>query len=479
MTLTHIAVFSALALLNALLLPPRWRSWLLLVASLVAVYLLQPRSPVRFVDFILPTATLSLVVFVWAVTQAERRTRENLIALGLVVGVIVVMSLNRYIHPDFRLTPSRPPATVAVLLALLLLSGLLLGLLRLVQQRRTALVTSSVVFIVALFVILKTSPLADSVSRLLREGAGQDVTLAAGAVDLAWLGFSYAAFRLLHILFDWRSSRLPETSLRVYLTYAVFFPAFTAGPIDRIERHLRDEADLPGTNLRAPSRWVAGVTRISIGIFKKFVLADSLALFALNEVNALQVTSAGGTWLLLYAYALRLFLDFSGYTDIAIGLAWLFGIHLPENFDRPYLKNNITAFWQSWHMTLSQWVRFYVFSPLSRTLLRRNPKPSPLLVVFSAQLATMIVIGLWHGVTWNFLVWGGWHGLGLFVHKVWSDRTRGWYLDLKSRPRLLRLWTIAGVVITFHFVTLSWVWFALPDFDMALAVLVKLFGGDV
>jgi alginate O-acetyltransferase complex protein AlgI len=199
-------------------------------------------------------------------------------------------------------------------------------------------------------------------------------------------------------------------------------------------------------------------------------------LLALNANNAAQITDAGGAWVLLYAYAFRLFFDFSGYSDIAIGIGYLFGIFLPENFDRPYLKPNIAAFWQSWHITLSNWVRFYVFSPLSRFLLTRKPRPSPLLVVFAAQIATMLTIGLWHGVTWGFAIWGLWHGAGLFIHKIWSDRTRKWYISLREKPRMKQAWTLVGVVLTFQFVTVGWVWFALPDVGTAWRVFRLLFG---
>ena len=183
--------------------------------------------------------------------------------------------------------------------------------------------------------------------------------------------------------------------------------------------------------------------RIASGLFKKFVIADSLAQgMSLTAVNAAQATSTLGLWMLLYGYALRLYFDFAGYTDMAIGLGLLFGIRLPENFDRPYLKSNITTFWQSWHMTLSSWARFYVFTPLSRSLLRRKPRPSPTLIVLVAQIATMTTIGLWHGISWTFFIWGLWHGVGLFVHKQWSDRTRKWYRELAEKPWQKRAWTL-------------------------------------
>jgi len=216
--------------------------------------------------------------------------------------------------------------------------------------------------------------------------------------------------------------------------------------------------------------------RIAVGIGKKFVIADSLALVALSATKADQAASAGGLWVLLYAYAFQLYLDFSGYTDIAIGTGQLYGITLPENFNQPYLKRNITLFWQSWHITLSQWVRFYVFSPLSRYLLTRKRKPSPTVLALVGQVVTMVVIGLWHGVAWQFVAWGLWHGLGLFVHKVYSDRTRGFYLGLRERPRLSAALGVLGTLITFHFVLLGWVWFALPDIGTSWDVFTGLFG---
>jgi D-alanyl-lipoteichoic acid acyltransferase DltB (MBOAT superfamily) len=197
---------------------------------------------------------------------------------------------------------------------------------------------------------------------------------------------------------------------------------------------------------------------------------------ALTPDLAQQAHSALGLWALLYGYAFRLYFDFAGYTDIAIGVGLLLGVRLTENFKRPYLKTNITTFWQSWHITLSDWARFYIFSPLSRSLLRRKPRPSPRLIVFLGLMATMLTIGLWHGIGWTFVIWGAWHGLGLFIHKVWSDRTRKWYRGLAEHPRKKRAWTLFAWFITFQFVVLGWVWFLLPDAGLAAPTFLRLFG---
>ena len=263
---------------------------------------------------------------------------------------------------------------------------------------------------------------------------------------------------------------------RKFFQTMIFFPAFTAGPIDRAERHLGDDMALPDMAGLAAPRYVEGGTRIMVGIFKKFVVADSLAIFALNPTLAAQTDSALWTWVMLYGYAFRLFLDFSGYTDIAIGIGRLLGISLPENFDRPYLKPNLTAFWNSWHITLAQWFRAYFFNPLTRALRSRPRTPPIWAVILLGQFSTMALIGLWHGITWNFFIWGAWHGLGLFIHNRWSDWTRvritGWAV---TKPRQILL-NLSGVLLTFHFVALGWVSFALATPEMSWRVIVTLFG---
>lgn len=478
MTLLHIAVFALGSLLYAVLFPTgsrraNGRGWVLLIVSVVAIYWLQPALPIRNLDFALPTVTLALTVFVWLATRQGDFQRQDLYTLLLIVALVLVLSATRYLIPELRPTPSRPPDILPVALALLVFGVIAFAAARFLP-RGPQLALAALV-IITLFVVIKANPLATGVSGWLRAQTGQDVTLA-GPIDLGWLGFSYVAFRLLHMLRDRQTGKLPALSLREHLTYVIFFPAYTAGPIDRAERFVKDDRALPETPLLTAPRIALGGGRIALGLFKKFVIADSLALLALNAANAEQATSTFGLWLMLYTYAFRLYFDFSGYTDIALGVGILYGVTLPENFDRPYLKPNLTAFWQSWHITLGNWARFYVFSPFSRWLLTRPRKPSPLMIVLLAQLATMIVIGLWHGFTLTFLLWGIWHALGLFAHKVWTDRTRKWYAGLKDRPRRKQAWTIAGMLLTFHFVLLGWVWFALPDAGLAARTFLRLFG---
>jgi alginate O-acetyltransferase complex protein AlgI len=471
MTLFQIGIFSGLSVILSSLKTASLRGWLLLVISILAVYWIQPPLDIRYLDYFLSTAVLIISILCWTLTRASQPLqRTDIIALVVIAASIIIVATTRYLTPDLRIT-SRPPDLSEVLPALAVIAAIV-ALLLYLQPLPRWLTTAAIVAIIALFAILKYEPLNLWVSSLLRQWRGQDPSLAS-LQDLSWLGFSYVAFRLIHTLRDHAVGVLPDLTLREYLTYILFFPAYTAGPIDRAERFV---ADLRASAGLTASRMVEGSRRIIIGLFKKFIVADTLALISLNALNAEQTTHAGGLWLLLYAYAFRLYFDFSGYTDIAIGIGIFLGIQLPENFDRPYSRSSLTAFWQSWHITLSSWVRYYVFSPLSRALLRHPQRPPLTLILLIGHLTTMTVIGLWHGVTANFLIWGLWHGVGLFLHKLWSDRTRRWYLNLRKTPSRHRAWSFIGWFITFHYVLLGWVWFALPDFDSAVRVLTNLVG---
>jgi len=480
--LETILVFALFALLYAGLIRGRARRWALLGASALAVFWLQPWLPLRYADFILPSLTLVLTIAGWWVTrkrgeEVQPVRREDWAALGVVMAAALLMGMNRFLAPDLRLTPSRPPGP-PLWLTIIAIAALILTLIawQLRRGRQKALLLGGVFLILALFVVLKTPALTEALARWWRGLTGQDQTLAS-AGDLRWLGFSYVSFRLIHTLRDRQSGLLPELGLAEYVTYVVFFPAFIAGPIDRAERFQKDWLALPDMQGVSAARLGEGAMRILTGMFKKFVIADTLAMgMALTPALAQQTHHALALWGLLYGYAFRLYFDFAGYTDIAIGVGLMLGVRLPENFKRPYLSQDITSFWQRWHITLSNWVRFYLFSPLTRALLRRKPRPSPTLILFLGLMATMIAIGLWHGISWTFFVWGAWHGLGLFIHKQWSDRTRKWYRELAKHPWRKRAWSVMAWFLTFQFVALGWVWFLLPDLSLAIRTFLRLFG---
>jgi alginate O-acetyltransferase complex protein AlgI len=451
----------------------KWRSWSLMIGSLLAIYWFQPSVPIRHLDFWLPTVCIVMTVLIWVFTRAGAPIdgHRNLITGLVISGVILAIGLTRYLGPVCCLTPSLPPSIIQIFLVVFLVISVSLIFLRF-SKGYAGWIYASIIIILGLFVILKSDPLATTASRILRSMSSQSVQLAS-PFDIRWLGFSYLSFRLLHTLRDRISGRLPDVTLQEFVIYIIFFPALTAGPIDRIQRFIQD--------LRQPYRSstssiLIGIKRIVIGIFSKFVLADGLALFALSSTSAAQVTSVGWLWVMLYAFALRIFFDFSGYTDIAIGMGQLLGINLPENFERPYLKQNLTLFWNSWHITLAQWFRAYFFNPLTR-LLRSSQKalPAPL-IIFVGQLSTFILIGLWHGINWNFAIWGAWQGFGLFIHNRWSDLIRRKDFDFTGHPSLNRLVNLSSTFLTFNYVALGWVWFTLATPAQSWNTLLKLFG---
>ncbi len=480
MTLLPILVFIAIALLTGWIVPPRWRIGLVLVTSLLAIFWLQPGLPIRNLDFWLPVISILLTFLVWAVVQPPERLdahkRKILLLSGsLVVGVILSVSLTRYLGSFCCITPTRPPELLRVIIFLTIGAGI--ALLPVVLPRlRHNFSAIIIILIIGLFVLLKSPRMLQIGSSMLRSLTGQSLGLAAPQ-DIVWFGFSFLAFRLLHVLFDYRSGKLEAYQLDEFMTYVLFFPTITAGPIDRSQRFITDlrlVGKIPQDKSNQNRR--NGSQRILWGIFKKFVLADSLALIALNSQNAPQVTSSLWMWLLLYAYALRIYFDFSGYTDIAIGLGLYLGIKLPENFDQPYLKTNLTTFWNSWHITLAQWFRAYYFNPATRSLRTRSQKAPAWIIIFFGQVSTMLLIGLWHGITWNFAIWGVWHGLGLFIHNRWSGWVRSRQTGLENRPYMKRVVNLGGWFLTFNYVALGWVWFALPTVSLSLDVYQKLIG---
>lgn len=473
MTLTDIVLFALLAPLLMWGLPSRWRSWAIFAGSVLAVGWLQYRGTGSFDGvFELAALTVLLTALVWWVVQpaqvpAKRRIHDRwtlLACVGLLGGIWVVTGLE---SGDLHLTPV---LSASVLLGVGVVSVSRTFPLRTANPdiyRRLAWLLIGVIVLV--LVVLKTPPVARYLNALTSGTTFTEVT------PLVWLGISYVAFRLIALLRDFQYGRLPEEgyALRDVMTYVLFFPAYTAGPIDRSQRFIPELHTAQPLNA---VRLVDGSMRIAVGVFKKFVVADSLALLSMEPTLIDRTESTLGLWLLLYIYAFQIYFDFSGYSDVAIGLGKLYGLTLPENFDRPYLAPNIQQFWNRWHITLSLWFRGYYFTPLSRAMIRlKLPRYTD---VFFAQLSTMVLIGLWHGVTANFVLWGAWHGIGLFAYKVIADYTRRWHRNLtQQRPAIRRVFLVGSILLTFHFVVLGWVFFALPAPADSVDMLIRLFGG--
>lgn len=476
MTLLSTLVFVLGAVLIAWLLPARMRLGAIVVASLLSVFWLQPGLPIRSLDFWIPTTSLLLINIVWTTTQPTcletiEQRKSLLQGASLTGGSLLLLSLTRYLGGLCCLSASRPPQIGQV--SLFIAGGLSLAAFPILLPRWRRLFSLAVIsLILALFLILKSPALLEAASQVLRSLSGQPIELASSQ-DISWLGFSFISFRLLHALLDFRAGRLPTYRLDQFIAYVLFFPSLAAGPIDRSQRFI-GELNNP-KNSRA-ANLSAGLERIVWGLFKKFALADYLALAALNSQNAAQVESTLWTWLLVYAYALRIYFDFSAYTDLALGTGKILGLNLPENFDRPYLKPNLTAFWNSWHITLAQWFRAYFFNPITRAL-RSQARPMPVWsIILLAQISTMVLIGLWHGINWNFAIWGAWHGLGLFIHNRWSEWSRARLGFFETHPSWQRAARGAGWLLTFHYVALGWVWFALPSIQLSSRVFQILAG---
>jgi alginate O-acetyltransferase complex protein AlgI len=201
------------------------------------------------------------------------------------------------------------------------------------------------------------------------------------------------------------------------------------------------------------------LTRILVGIAKKSIIADSMAPFSLRlgEPDSFQGLAL---WLGIYAYTMKIYFDFSGYSDIAIGCARLLGYRIPENFNYPYLKSNISEFWRSWHISLSSWIRDYLFIPLGGS-------KGSIIKTSINLLFVMTVCGLWHGGGLNYISWGIFHGCGLVIFRLFRSVWKG-------ESRFGFPGKLAGMFLTFHFVALGWVFFATPSLKESLMVFEKV-----
>ena len=281
---------------------------------------------------------------------------------------------------------------------------------------------------------------------------------------ITWIGISYLFLRLTHVSLDARQGRLGEVTLPQMIIYSLHPATLIAGPVDRIQHSVVEQFHLP----EVPSRyWNEGFWRIFTGLVKKLILAN--AFYAITAAyDAIEGRPPVlGAWIWVFAYSFYIYLDFSAYSDLAIGVGLLLGMRLPENFANPYLQPSITQFWQAWHITLSTWLRDYIFFPTSRFLLRRfGSRFSPVIVLIS-HLVTMVSSGLWHGFRLELVAWGAWHGIGLWLHNRWTI--------LGRRYKLPGIPTPISIGINYLFVSLGWVFFAMR-FTHALGIFARLFG---
>jgi D-alanyl-lipoteichoic acid acyltransferase DltB (MBOAT superfamily) len=276
------------------------------------------------------------------------------------------------------------------------------------------------------------------------------------------LGLSFITFRSLSYVIDvYRGATKPTRSLLEYLTFVAFFPTLVAGPLVRAKDLLPQFRSRPGLSNEDGQR---AIFLIMIGVVKKIAIADFLANNLVDRVfDQPQLYSSLETLVAIYGYALQIYCDFSGYTDIAIGSALLLGFKLPENFNSPYRARSVVDFWRRWHITLSDWLRDYLFVSLGGLRKRRFN-------LYRNVVLTMLIAGLWHGAAWTFLLWGAWQGLGLSVNHLWEAHRR------KHHRKPHQQWWIKtiSVVVTFHFVCLGWVLFRAGSVRAAWEVVTRL-----
>jgi alginate O-acetyltransferase complex protein AlgI len=264
------------------------------------------------------------------------------------------------------------------------------------------------------------------------------------------LGVSFFTFTQIAWLVDSWQGKVRNRSALDFTLFVTFFPHLIAGPILHHQEMMSQFASRWTRGLRA-SNVARGLFLFSLGLFKKVVLADTFAIWADGGFDASGPLDFFGAWGASLSYALQLYFDFSGYCDMAIGAALIFNIRLPINFNSPYKALDIQDFWRRWHMTLSRYLRDYVYVPLGGN--RRGPAR-----VSINLMATFVLGGLWHGASWMFVAWGALHGAAIVVHRAWKAR-------MTPLPKALA-WTV-----TFAFVVVAWVFFRAKSWEAAARIL--------
>lgn len=329
-------------------------------------------------------------------------------------------------------------------------------------ERRKMWLTLAVVANLATLVYFKYAYFFDETLSAMLRPAGINVPAIPFDIVLP-LGISFFVFEFIHYVVDVYRGGEPVKSFPGFCLFASFFPTQIAGPIKRYQDFVPQFLSQPKFSVACLDE---GFSLILLGLFKKVMIADNLAFFVQGGFANPALFTGLDLWLFTYAFAFQIYFDFSGYTDIARGSAKLFGYKVPINFNLPYLAANIADFWHRWHISLSTWLRDYLFVPLggsrcSRWLNYRN------------LFLTMALGGLWHGAAMHYLLWGAFHGVLLILHKEFQ-RVKEAVTPLRtvmtSTPG-----RIASMLLTFHAVCVGWVFFRAETTESCFAILKKMF----
>jgi alginate O-acetyltransferase complex protein AlgI len=365
-------------------------------------------------------------------------------------------------------------AKYGILLAFLTLANYLIGLVLNANRfdkeiRRTAFLAGIGINLGCLIFFKYTNFLLDSFWRLATVGlhlsnhAYGTLLSAPHMRILLPLGISFFVFEFIHYLSDIYQGSRPIKNPVHFALFAAFFPSQIAGPIKRYQDF---EEQVVEAKPFERDLFFSGCWLILEGMLKKVVLGDNLALIVQRGFDQPQSLIAPDAWICTLAFALQIYYDFAGYTDIGRGSAMLFGFRLPENFNQPYLASSIIDFWHRWHISLSTWLRDYLYKPLGGSkngLLQKNKN----------LLITMLLGGLWHGASWHYVLWGAFHGVGLVCNHWWRQvQSKG--ISQPTAARTLAL-TFVGTLTTFFFVLLGWVLFRAASLSEALAMYGAMF----
>ena len=338
-------------------------------------------------------------------------------------------------------------------------AGLQMGKRRTRRSRRPFLIASLLVNLGVLFAFKYANFFSESFEALLRQF---DVLVDLPGLNLLLpVGISFYTFQSLGYSIDvYRGEVRPERHFGYFALYVTYFPQLVAGPIERYS-HLAPQ--FRETQRIEFDRIASGLALMAWGLFKKVVIADRLSAFVDTAYADPSLSSGGALLLASYAFAIQIYCDFSGYSDMAIGGARVLGHDLRPNFRTPYLATSISDFWRRWHISLSTWFRDYVYIPL-------GGGRGPMRTVIIAVMATFLVSGLWHGANWTFVLWGAFHGLCLLGARA----RRGLFGRLSKERAAHRFVRGLSIVATFHIVLVGWILFRAASVGDAWTILAKI-----